>query len=106
LWLAPRALARAADHEALARDDVRQVRTWLRLFDPIAPGRLAPPRSRAGSAVVGLRYDRHVLPADVQALADHWRVRPVWLERSHVELPLCGRALATVVAHAMRNAGS
>ncbi len=106
LWLPPRALARAADHEALARDDVRQVRTWLRLFDPVAPGRLPAPRRRAGSAVVGFRYDRHVPPADVQALGDHWRLRPVWLERCHVELPLCARTLATVVAHAARSSGS
>jgi dienelactone hydrolase len=106
LWLPPRALARAADHEALARDDVRQVRTWLRLFDPIAPGRLPAPRQRAGVAVVGFRYDRHVPPADVQALADHWKVRAVWLERCHVEVPLAIGALATVVAHAARSAGS
>jgi hypothetical protein len=46
-----------------------------------------------------------VPPADVQALADHWRVRSVWLERSHVELPLCARALATVVAHTAQTLG-
>src|SRR6185295_9728770 len=63
LWVPPRSLARAADHDALARDDVRQVRTLLRLFDPIAPGRLPSPRRRDGCAVVGLRYDRQVPPA-------------------------------------------
>ncbi len=99
IWLPPRALARAADHAALARDDVRQPRTLLRLFDPVAPARLAAPRRRDGAAVVGFRYDTQVPPADVQALADHWRVRPVWLERCHVELPMCARTLATVVAH-------
>jgi len=100
LWLAPRALARAADHAALARDEVRQPRTLLRLFEPVAPGRLPAPRRREGSAVVGFRYDAQVPPADVQALGDHWRIRPVWLERSHVELPASARTLATVVAHA------
>jgi len=100
LWLPPRTLARAADHGALARDDIRQVRTFLRLFDPVAPGRLPAPRRREGSRVVGFRCDTQVPPADVQALADHWRVRPVWLERCHVELPLCTRTLASVVAHA------
>jgi len=100
LWLPPRALARAADHGALARDDVRQPRTLLRLFDPVAPGRLPAPRRRAGAAVVGLRYDTQVPPIDVQALADHWRVRPVWLDRCHVELPACARTFATIVAHA------
>jgi hypothetical protein len=105
LWLPPRALARAADHAALARDAVRQPRTLLRLFDPVAPGRLPPPRTREGCAVVGLRYDTQVPPADVQALADHWRVRPVWLERSHVELPASARTLATVVAHAAARIG-
>jgi hypothetical protein len=100
LWLPPRGLARAADHQALARDDVRHARTLLRLFDPIAPARLPSPRRRDGCTVVGLRYDRQVPPTDVQALADHWRVRSVWLDRSHVEVPLCGRALATIVAHA------
>ncbi len=105
LWLPPRGLARAADHDALARDDVRHARTLLRLFDPIAPGRLPAPRRRDGCAVVGLRYDRQVPPADVQALADHWRVRSVWLDRSHVELPLCGRALASIVAHAATAVG-
>lgn len=106
LWVAPRALARAADHAALARDDVRQIRTLLRLFDPIAPGRLPAPRQRIGCAVVGLRYDRQVPPADVQALAHHWQIRPVWLARCHVELPLCSRTLATVIAHAARSAAS
>jgi hypothetical protein len=105
LWLPPRALARAADHAALARDDVRQPRTLLRLFDPVAPGRLPAPRKRDGCAVVGFRYDVQVPPADVQALADHWRVRPVWLERSHVELPASARTLATVVAHAAATIG-
>jgi hypothetical protein len=101
LWLPPRALARSIDVAALARDDVRQPRTLLRLFDVVAPGRLAPPRRREGLAVVGLRYDTHVPPSDVQALADHWRVRPVWLARAHVELPACARALAAIVAHAV-----
>jgi hypothetical protein len=105
LWLPPRGLARAADHQALARDDIRHARTLLRLFDPVAPARLPQPRRREGCAVVGLRYDRHVPPVDVQALADHWRVRSVWLERSHVEVPLCGRALATIVAHAAAAVG-
>jgi hypothetical protein len=89
----------------LARDDIRQVRTLLRLFDPIAPGRLPPPRRRDALAVVGFRYDRQVLPTDVQALADHWHVRPVWLERCHVELPLSSRTLAAIVAHAARPVG-
>ncbi len=102
LWLPPRGLARAADHGALARDDVRHARTLLRLFDPVAPSRLPGPRRRDDCAVVGLRYDRHVPPPDVQALADHWRVRSVWLERAHVELPLAVGALASVVAHAAR----
>jgi hypothetical protein len=105
LWLPPRALARAADHAALARDDVRHARTLLRLFDPVAPGRLPAPRRRDGSAVVGLRYDTQVPPADVQALANHWRVRAVWLDRCHVELPASTRALATVIAHAARAVG-
>lgn len=105
LWLPPRGLARAADHAALARDDVRQARTLLRLFDPVAPGRLAMPRRRDGCAVVGLRYDHQVLPPDVQALADHWRVRSVWLDRSHVEVPRCGRGLASIVAHAAAAVG-
>ena len=104
LWLPPRALARAADHGALARDDVRQVRTLLRLFDPVAPGRLPSPRRREGCVVVGFRYDTQVPPADVQALANHWHVRPVWLDRCHVELPACTRTLATIVAHAAANA--
>ncbi|MCC6764518.1 MAG: hypothetical protein IT293_07625 [Deltaproteobacteria bacterium] len=102
LWLPPRGLARAADHAALARDDVRDARTLLRLFDPVAPCRLPAPRRRDGCAVVGLRYDRQVPPRDVQALADHWKVRSVWLERSHVEVPMAVRALATVVAHTAR----
>ena len=105
LWLPPRGLARAADHDALARDDVRHARTLLRLFDPVAPGRLPLPRRRDGCAVVGLRYDHQVPPADVQALADHWRVRSVWLDRSHVEVPRCGRALASIVAHAAAAVG-
>lgn len=105
LWLPPRGFARAADHAALARDDVRHARTLLRLFDPVAPGRLPLPRRRDGCIVVGLRYDRQIPPADVQALADHWRVRSVWLDRSHVELPFCARALATVVAHTAQTLG-
>jgi hypothetical protein len=100
LWLPPRGLARATDHAALARDDVRNARTLLRLFDPVAPVRVPAPWRRAACAVVGLRYDRQVPPTDVQALADHWRVRSVWLDRSHVEVVSCGRALATIVAHA------
>jgi hypothetical protein len=102
LWLPPRGLARAADHAALARDGVRDARTLLRLFDPVAPGRLPAPRRRDACTVVGLRYDRQVPPRDVQALADHWKTRAVWLERSHVELAISVRALATVVAHAAR----
>lgn len=100
LWLPPRGFARAADHAALARDAVRDARTLLRLFDPVAPCRLPPPRRRGGCAVVGLRYDRQVPPSDVQALAAHWRAGAVWLERSHIEVPLAVRALAAVVAHA------
>jgi hypothetical protein len=99
LWLPPRTLARAADLAALARDDVRQARTLLRLFDPVAPARLPPPRRRGTGAVVGFRWDGIVLPAEVQALADHWHVRPVWLARRRSELPATMRALATVVAH-------
>src|SRR6185369_5997876 len=99
LWLPPRTLARAADVMALARDDVRQARTLLRLFDPVAPARLPPPRRRGTGAVVGFRWDGIVLPAEVQALADHWHVRPVWLARRRSELPATMRALATVVAH-------
>jgi hypothetical protein len=99
LWLPPRALARATDLAALARDDVRQARTLLRLFDPVAPSRLPPPRRRGSGAVVGFRYDSVVFPAEVQALADHWHVRPVWLARCRIELPASMRALATVVAH-------
>jgi hypothetical protein len=105
LWLPPRGLARAADHDALARDDVRHARTLLRLFDPVAPARLPSPRRRDGCVVVGFRYDHQVPPADVQALADHWRVRSVWLDRCHVEVPRCGRALASIVAHAAAAVG-
>jgi hypothetical protein len=105
LWLPPRALARAVDHGALARDDVRHARTLLRLFDPVAPGRLPSPRRREGYAVVGFRHDAQVPPADVQALAHHWHVRPVWLDRCHVELPGCTRTLATIIAHAAASIG-
>ncbi|MCC6847510.1 MAG: hypothetical protein IT294_03340 [Deltaproteobacteria bacterium] len=105
LWLPPRGFARAADHAALARDDVRNARTLLRLFDPVAPCRLPAPRRRDGCVVVGLRYDRQVPPSDVQALADHWKVRAVWLERSHVEVPMAVRTLAMVVAHTARPLG-
>ena len=105
LWLPPRALARAADHGALARDDVRHPRTLLRLFDPVAPGRLPAPRRREGRGGRRLPARRPVPPADVQALGDHWRVRPIWLDRCHVELPACARTLATIVAHAATAAG-
>ena len=57
------------------------------------------------STTFGFRYDHEVPPADVQALADHWRVRSVWLDRSHVEVPRCGRALATIIAHAAAAVG-
>ena len=104
MWLPPRALARATDHGALARDDVRHARTLLKLFDPVAPGRMPSPRRRDGAAVVGLRRDTFVPPADVQALADHWRVRPIWLPRGHLELPACADTLAAVIAHAATTA--
>ena len=104
LWLPPRALARAVDRRALARAGLRHARTLVRLFNPAAPGRLPPPRGARACTVVGLRGDTLVLPADVQALARHWGVAPLWLARSRVELPLCAADLVGIVAAATRAA--
>jgi len=56
------------------------------------------PHARRPCAIVGLRADTVVLPADVAALAAHWRIEPLWLPRCHVELPACAGELATIVA--------
>jgi hypothetical protein len=98
LWLPPRTLARAVNRRALARTGVRQRRTLVRLFDPVAPERLPPPRRRHRCAVIGLGFDTLVPAADVRDLALHWRVAPLWLPRCHVELPICAGDLAAVLA--------
>lgn len=98
LWLPPRALARAVDRRALARAGIRHGRMLARLFDPVAPARLARPRASLRCAIVGLDDDTLVPPADVRDLATHWQVAPVWLARAHVELPFCVRELAAIVA--------
>lgn len=98
LWLPPRTLARAVHRRALARAGVRRGRTLVRLFDPVAPRRLPRPRTARPCAVVGLAFDTLVPPADVEALAAHWGVAPLWLPRCHVELPACGGELAAIVA--------
>lgn len=100
LWLPPRALARAVSRRALARAGLRRARTLVRLFDPVAPERLPPPRRRRHCAIVGLGFDTLVPAADVRGLALHWRVPPLWLPRCHVELPACAADLAAIVARA------
>jgi hypothetical protein len=106
LWLPPRALARAVDRRALMRAGIRNGRTLARLFDPVAPVRLARPRARLRCAIVGFSGDTLVPPADVRDLAAHWRVTPTWLARAHVELPLCARDLAAIVLHLTREAST
>jgi hypothetical protein len=100
LWLPPSALARAVDGRALARAGVRRGRALARLFDPVAPVLLPPPRQGERCMVVGFRYDTLVAPPDVRALAAHWRAPLRWVPRARVELPLCAAELAAVLAEA------
>ena len=98
VWVPPRALAGAVHAHALARDGVRHRGTLARLFDPVAPICLPPPRARARCFLVGLRRDPIVPAADVCDLARHWSVRPQWLRRVRVELPRYTSELAEIVA--------
>lgn len=98
LWLAPRPLAGAVATRALARAGVRRRESLARLFDPVAPIRLAAPRARERCAVIGLRFDTVVRADDVRELAHHWNVAPRWLPRARVELPLCARDLARTLS--------
>ncbi len=96
-WLPPRASAAAVHARALARDGVRRRATLARLFDPVAPLRLGPPRARERCTIVGARFDRVVLPADVGELGRHWSVAPLWTCR-RAEVPRQVVELATIVA--------
>lgn len=99
-WIPPRALARAVHARAIARAGVRCRRVLARLFDPVAPLRLPPPRAAERCAIVALRHDRVVPAPDVQDLADHWK-RPVhWLPYARRELPRHARELAALVVRA------
>jgi hypothetical protein len=100
LWLPPRTLAVGVNRRTLARGGVRHARTLVRLFNPVAPVRLPRPRLRERCTLVGLRFDNLVPGADVQDLATHWRVAPVWLPRRHAELPQCAGELAAIIARA------
>jgi len=106
LWLPPRPLARAVHHGALARAGVRHARALARLFDPVAPNRLPPPRSLGRCTVVGLRFDTLVPVGDVRDLAAHWRVVPLLLPRCHVELPAYAQELVAIVAGAAHRAAA
>jgi len=97
LWLPPRVPGRAVNRRALERAGLRHARTLVRLFDPVAPVRLPPPRLRERCALVGLRFDTLVPAGDVRDLAVHWRVAPLWLGCSHDELPRRAGELAAII---------
>jgi len=98
LWMPPRPLARAVHAGALARGGLRSRRALARLFDPVAPNRLPPPRARERCLVVGLRYDPLVPVDDVRDLGTHWGVEPRWIARGGVELGRWPRELAAMIA--------
>jgi hypothetical protein len=98
LWLPPRPLARAVYGRALARAGLRSRRSLARLFDPVAPLRLPPPRVRRRCAIVALRADTVVLPGDVHDLAVHWGVRPQWIGGARSDLPAHAQAIAALLA--------
>lgn len=104
VWAPPRALAGAVHARALARDGVRHRGALARLFDPVAPLRLPPPRVRARCTVVGLRRDPVVPALDVRELARHWEVEVRWLHRGRGEVRRYTRELAAVVAGVARRA--
>jgi hypothetical protein len=106
VWVPPRACAGAVHARALARDGVRHRGTLFRLFDPVAPVHLPPPRARERCAIIGLRFDPVVPAADVRELARHWSVAARWLPRARVELPLYAPELATIVARIARACGT
>jgi hypothetical protein len=97
-WFPPRPPAHAVHRRALARDGVRHRDTLARLFDPIAPIRLPPPRACDRCTLVALRGDPVVLPGDVRDLARHWGTTPVWLPHARIELPFRTRQIAALVA--------
>ncbi|HEY2388414.1 MAG TPA: alpha/beta hydrolase family protein [Candidatus Binatia bacterium] len=98
LWMPPRPLARAVHAGVLARAGLRSRRALARLFDPVAPNRLPPPRARERCLLVGLRHEPMVPVPDVRDLATHWGVAPRWIARGGVELARWPRELAGIVA--------
>jgi hypothetical protein len=98
LWIPPRPLARAVHAGALARGGVRSRRALARLFDPVAPNRLPPPRVRERCALVGLRHEPTVPVPDVRDLATHWGIEPRWIACGGAELGRWPRELAAIVA--------
>jgi hypothetical protein len=103
LWMPPRPLARAVHAGALARAGLSSCRALARLFDPVAPNRLPPPRARHRCAVVGLRFDTMVPIDDVRDLAAHWGLAPRWIPRSSAELGRWPRELAAILARVARS---
>ncbi len=102
LWIPPRPLARAVHAGALARAGVRSRRALARLFDPVAPNRLPPPRARRRCTVVGLRFDPMVPVGDVRDLAAHWGIEPRWIACGGAELGRWPRELGAILAQRAR----
>jgi hypothetical protein len=103
LWIPPRPLARAVHASALARAGLRSRRALARLFDPVAPNRLPPPRVRHRCTVIGLRFDTVVPMNDVRDLAEHWGLEPRWIARGSTELGRWPSELAAILARLARS---
>ena len=104
LWMPPRPLAHAVHARALARAGLRSRRMLARLFDPVAPNRLPPPRARHRCTVVGLRFDTVVPMDDVRDLAEHWGLAPRWIACGSTELGRWPGELAAILARRARSA--